>query len=94
MAPPRAKTLALPALLGGEVVDAIYPKIIECAESRGAVRINAAAVERLTTSGAQLLVALLQADRGSQASTRVVDPSPELLAAWRDLGLSHQFPLE
>jgi anti-anti-sigma regulatory factor len=89
----QGTAITLPETLDVSAFEPLHNILSDALKHKGALRLDGSKVERLTTPCAQLLASLLQTGAAAK-NTKLVRPSAAMHAAWNDLGLTAQFPLE
>ncbi|HHY51199.1 MAG TPA: STAS domain-containing protein [Alphaproteobacteria bacterium] len=90
MAEGSAATVALPAIVDLDVLDVVRDRLLDAIES-GPVTVNGAAVERVATNAALMLISAAETARRNRFSFVVEQASAPLLAAIARLGLEPAF---
>lgn len=90
MAKPASQTVALPAVIDLDAIDAIRDQLLDALED-GGVLVNAAAVERVSTNALLLLVSASETARRHHFDFAIEAPSAAMNAAVERLGLGAQF---
>ena len=81
----------LPEQLDIAALAALKEELVNAASSSGSLRIDGAAVERVSTPAVQLLLAAARAIEADGRTIRLESPSQTLSAAFQDLGLEQEF---
>lgn len=90
MATAKTKTVALPAIIDLDALDAVRDTLAEAID-QGATAISGAAVERISTNALFLLMSAAESARRNSSEFSVIDLSPTMVAAIDRLGLGEQF---
>lgn len=86
----RNKSVALPAIIDLDALDAVRDQLLDAVES-GSVAVGAGAVERVCTNALFLLISAAETARRNSFSFTVNDASEAILAAIDRLGLGPSF---
>ncbi len=84
------QTVALPAVIDLDAIDAIRDRLSDALED-GGVTVDAGAVERVSTNGLLLLVSAAETARRHNFDFAIEAPSAAMTAAVERLGLGVQF---
>lgn len=90
MAESRTKSIALPAIVDLDALDAVRDTLIDAVES-GATTVNAAGVERVSTNALVMLISAAETARRNNFSFQVAQASAPMLAAIDRLGFAQGF---
>lgn len=90
MAELRTKTVALPAIVDLDALDAVRDKLIDAVEA-GPVAVRGKAVERISTNALIMLISAAETARRNNFAFRVADASAAMLSAIERLGFQESF---
>jgi anti-anti-sigma regulatory factor len=90
MAESRTKSIALPAIVDLDALDAVRDSLIDAVES-GPVAVNGKAVERVSTNALVMLISAAETARRNNFSFQVAEASTPMLSAIDRLGFSQSF---
>jgi anti-anti-sigma regulatory factor len=90
MAEGRSSTVALPAVVDLDALDSVRDRLLDAVES-GAVAIDCADVERLSTNALIMLLSAAETARRNEYSFALERASPQMLGAIDRLGLRSSF---
>ena len=86
----RMKSIALPAIVDLDALDAVRDTLIDAVES-GPTAVNGAGVERVSTNALVMLISAAETARRNNFSFQVAEASPPMLAAIDRLGFAQSF---
>jgi anti-anti-sigma regulatory factor len=90
MAKTVKKTVALPAIVDLDSLDAIRDRLIDAVEI-GPVAVSADAVERVSTNALFMLISAAETAKSNQNAFEIEKPSAAMIAAIDRLGLGARF---
>lgn len=90
MATPASQTLALPAVIDLDAIDAVRDMLLDALEA-GPVVLEAGAVERVSTNALLLLVSASETARRNHYDFAIAAPSAAMSGAIERLGLKARF---
>ena len=90
MADGRSSTVALPAVVDLDALDGVRDQLLDAVDS-GAVTVDGANVERLSTNALIMLISAAEAARRNSYSFALEKASPQMLNAIDRLGLRPSF---
>ncbi len=90
MAESRTKSIALPAIVDLDALDAVRDRLIDVVDG-GPVSVNGAAVERVSTNALVMLISAAETSRRNNFAFEIADASAPMLAAIDRLGFGPSF---